>query len=97
MTMGAVVATVAARWAALGAVGAVMLLRSTGSGGGVAEALLVLVMAVIPAASDAIAQTFHPQDLMSVGLICAGIALDLRRRWVLVGVLFGAAFLCLPL
>ncbi len=80
-------------WVVL-AVGAVMLLRSTGSGGGVAEVLLVLVMAVIPAASDAIAQTFHPQDLMCVGLTCAGIALALRRRWVLVGVLFGAAFLC---
>jgi len=76
------------------AVGAVMLLRSSGSGGGVAEALLVLAMAVIPAASDAIAQTFHPQDLMSVGLICAALAQALRRRWVLVGVLFGAAFLC---
>ncbi len=49
------------------AAGAVMLLRSTGAGGGVAEAALVVALAVLPAASDAIAQTFHPQDLMSVG------------------------------
>ncbi len=75
-------------------VGAVMLLRSTGSGGGVVEAVLVGTLAVLPAASDAIAQTFHPQDLMSVGLTCAGMSQALRRRWVLVGVLFGVAFLC---
>jgi hypothetical protein len=80
-------------WVVL-AVGAVMALRATGAGGGVAEALLVGALAVFPAASDAIAQTFHPQDLMSVGLICAGLALALRRRWVWVGVAFGAAFLC---
>jgi hypothetical protein len=49
---------------------------------------------VLPAASDAIAQTFHPQDLMSVGLICAGTSQALRHRWVAVGVLFGLAFLC---
>ena len=29
-------------------------------------------LAALPAASDAIAQTFHPQDLMSVGFACAG-------------------------
>jgi hypothetical protein len=31
---------------------------------------------------------------MSVGLICAGMAQALRRRWVAVGVVFGVAFLC---
>ncbi len=74
--------------------GAVTFLRAAGSGGGVGEALLVVALAVLPAASDAIAQTFHPQDLMSVGLICAGMSQALRRRWMVVGVLFGAAFLC---
>jgi hypothetical protein len=80
-------------WIVLAA-GAVMAVRAAGSGGGVAEALLVGALAVLPAASDAIAQTFHPQDLVSVGLICAGIAQALRRRWVVVGVVFGLAFLC---
>lgn len=79
-------------WVVL-AVGAGMLLRVAG-GGGVAEVVLVLALAVFPSASDAIAQTFHPQDLMSVGLSCAGMAQALRRRWVAVGVLFGVAFLC---
>ncbi len=76
------------------AVGAVMLLRASGAGRGVAEAALVVALAMLPAASDAIAQTFHPQDLMSVGLACAGISQALRRRWVVVGVLFAVAFLC---
>jgi hypothetical protein len=76
------------------AVGAVMLLRSAGAGRGVAEAVLVIGLAVLPPASDAIAQTFHPQDLMSVGLACAGMSQALKRRWVLVGALFGVAFLC---
>ncbi len=76
------------------ATGAVMLLRATGAGRGVGEAMLVVALAVLPAASDAIAQTFHPQDLMSVGLICGGTAQALRRRWVAVGALFAVAFLC---
>jgi hypothetical protein len=80
-------------WVVL-AVGAVMALRAAGAGGTVAEAMLVVALAVFPAASDAIAETFHPQDLMSVGLICAGLALALRARWGWVGVAFGAAFLC---
>ena len=75
------------------ALGAGMLLRASGGGGG-AEALLLLALAVLPTASDAIAQTFHPQDLMSVGFSCAGMSQALRRRWVAVGVLFGVAFLC---
>jgi hypothetical protein len=76
------------------AVGAVMLLRAAGAGRGVGEAVLVFGLAALPAASDAIAWTFHPQDLMSTGLACAGLAQALRRRWVLVGVLFAVAFLC---
>ncbi len=74
--------------------GAVMFLRAAGAGGDVGEAVLVVVLALLPTAADAIAQTFHPQDLMSVGLICAGMAQALKRRWVAVGAVFGVAFLC---
>ncbi|HLN41712.1 MAG TPA: hypothetical protein VK215_04640 [Acidimicrobiales bacterium] len=74
--------------------GVVMLLGSSGAGGGVTEVALVVALAVLPASSDAIAQTFHPQDLMSVGFACAGLSQALRRRWLWVGVLFGVAFLC---
>jgi len=76
------------------ALGAVRLLRAAGAGGGLAEALLVVVLAAAPAASDGIVETFHPQDLVCVGLIGAGLAETLRRRWVVTGVLFGVAFLC---
>jgi hypothetical protein len=80
-------------WVVL-AFGCIRLLRAAGVGGGPAEILLVLVLAAIPAASDGIVLTFHPQDLVSVGLASAGLAEALRRRWVATGVLFGIAFLC---
>lgn len=80
-------------WAVL-ALGCVRLLRVAGAGGGPAEIVLVLVLAAMPAAGDAIIETFHPQDLVCVGLGCAGLAQALRRRWVTTGVLFGVAFLC---
>jgi hypothetical protein len=87
----AVLAIVA--WAVL-ATGCVLLLRAAGAGGGVGEVFLVLALVAAPAASDGIVQTFHPQDLVCVGLSSAGVAAALRRRWVSVGVLFGIAFLC---
>ncbi len=76
------------------AAGCLRLLRVAGAGGGLAEALLVMVLAAIPAASDAVVETFHPQDLVCVGLCAAGLAEALRRRWVATGVLFGVAFTC---
>ena len=80
-------------WVVLSA-GAVMLLGASGAGSGVTESVLLVALAVLPASSDAIAQTFHPQDLMSVGFTCAALSQALRRRWVWVGILFAAAFLC---
>jgi len=74
--------------------GAVALLRSSGRGRSAAELALVVCLAVLPAASDTIVQSFHPQDLMSVGFSCAALSQALRRRWVVVGALFGLAFLC---
>lgn len=76
------------------ALGCIRLLRAAGAGGGPGELVLVIVLAAIPAASDGIVETFHPQDLVCVGLGCAGLAEALRRRWVATGVLFGVAFLC---
>jgi len=76
------------------AFGSVRLLRVAGAGGGWAEALFVMVLAAIPAASDAVVETFHPQDLVCVGLIGVGLAEALRRRWIATGIVFGVAFLC---
>jgi hypothetical protein len=80
-------------WMVLAA-GSVALLRSAGVGEGVGELLLLGALAALPAASDTIAQSFHPQDLMSVGFACMAIAQVFKRRWIAVGVLFGVAFLC---
>jgi hypothetical protein len=80
-------------WVVLAA-GCLRLLRAAGAGGGPVELMLVLVLAATPAASGGIVETFHPQDLVCVGLSCAGLAEALHRRWVATGVLFGVAFLC---
>ena len=80
-------------WVVLAA-GCLRLLRAAGAGGGAVELLLVLVLAAMPAASGGIVETFHPQDLVCVGLTCAGLAEALHRRWVATGVLFGVGFLC---
>jgi hypothetical protein len=74
--------------------GCVRLLRVAGAGRGLAEMLLVTALAVIPAASDGIVQTFHPQDFVAVGLSAAAMGEAMLRRWVTAGVLFGLAFLC---
>jgi len=74
-------------------VGAIMLLRSAGAGGGAGELVLAVALLALPATTDAVAQTFHPQDLVSVGCTCAALSLTLRRRWVPAGVLLGAAFM----
>lgn len=80
-------------WMVLGA-GAVLLLGASGAGGGVGEVLLVGALVALPGTTDAIAQSFHPQDLMCVGFSCAALSQALRRRWFTVGVLFGVALLC---
>jgi hypothetical protein len=74
--------------------GTVLLLRAFRGGKDLEELLLVFAIAMLPTACDAIIQSFHPQDLMCVGLISAGLSQVLRQRWVLVGVLFGCAVLC---
>jgi hypothetical protein len=75
-------------------IGAVALLRSAGRGRSIGELALVLCLAALPAASDTIVQSFHPQDLMSVGFSLAALSQAIRRRWIAVGLLFGVAFLC---
>jgi hypothetical protein len=74
--------------------GAVALLRAAGAGRSVAEMVLVLALAAVPGAQDGVVETFHPQDLVCVGLSAAALACALRRRWLGCGALFGVAFLC---
>jgi hypothetical protein len=75
------------------AFGALALLRASGADSVGREAGLLAFLAFLPAASSAIVQLYHPQDIVSLGLALGGLASTLRRRWVLAGALFGAAVL----
>ncbi len=81
-----------ASWLVL-AVGGLALLRSAAADSVGRQARLLAFLAFLPAASSAIVQLYHPQDIVSLGLALGGLALTLRRRWVVAGVLFGAAML----
>lgn len=59
--------------------------------GPTAGALAFLVL--LPAASSAVVQLFHPQDLVSLALGLLAVAAALRSRWAWAGVLLGFAFL----
>jgi hypothetical protein len=75
------------------AVGSLALLRAGEADSVGRQAGLLAFLAFLPAASSAIVQLYHPQDIVSLGLALGGLALTLRRRWALAGVLFGAAVL----
>jgi hypothetical protein len=79
-------------WLAL-ALGSLALLRAGDADTLANQAGLLAFLVVLPAASSAIVQLYHPQDLVSLGLALAGLAQALHRRWLWAGALFGAAFL----
>gem|GEM_PF-1405773 len=81
-----------ASWLVL-ALGALAVLRAARADSVAREAGLLAFLAFLPAASSAIVQLYHPQDIVSLGLALAGLAQTLRSRWGLAGVLFGAAVL----
>lgn len=81
-----------ASWLVL-AVGGLALLRSADADSVGRQAGLLAFLAFLPAASSAIVQLYHPQDIVSLGLALGGLAFTLRRRWIVAGVLFGAAVL----
>ena len=75
------------------ALGSLALLRAGRADSVGRQAGLLTFLAFLPAASSAIVQLYHPQDIVSLGLALGGLALTLRRRWVLAGAVFGAAVL----
>jgi len=81
-----------ASWLVL-AVGALALLRAARADSLAYQAGLLGFLAFLPAASSAIVQLYHPQDVVSLGLALAGLAQTLQRRWLVAGVLFGGAVL----
>jgi hypothetical protein len=81
-----------AAWLAL-AFGGVLVLRAAGVATAGRTAGFLVFAAVVPSASSAVVQLYHPQDVLSLGAGLAALAVSIRRRYLLAGVLFGLAFL----
>lgn len=75
-------------------VGAQLLVRAVNGRPTVGEVAAGIGLAVLPAASDALIESFHPQDLLAVGFTLVALSQALRRRWVAVGLALGAGVLC---
>lgn len=72
--------------------GVVALLRSAGRGRCGWEALTVVLLALVPPVLMSLHEYFHPQDMVAMGLILAGVACIRRGSWAWAGVLLGLAF-----
>jgi hypothetical protein len=73
------------------AAGFIALLRASGRGRCGWELAGLLLLACLPPVSMSLAEYFHPQDLIAMGLILGGLACALRQRWIWTGILFGLA------
>ena len=81
-----------AAWLVL-AIGCLSLLRAADVDTLGRQVGLLAFLAFLPAASSAIVQLFHPQDIVCLGAAVGALAATLRSRWVVAGALFGAALL----
>jgi hypothetical protein len=71
--------------------GVILLLRATGRGRCAWEPFALSVMACAPPIAMCLAEYFHPQDLVALGLSLAGLACARNDRWIWAGVLLGLA------
>ena len=71
--------------------GAWSLLRAAEADSPARLAALFVFLAFLPAASSAIVQLFHPQDIVSLGFALAALGQTIKGRWVPAGALFGLA------
>jgi len=71
--------------------GVIALLRASGRGRCGWEPTAVVVVACAPPVFMCYENVFHPQDLVAMGLILAGLACVRRSRWIWAGVLLGLA------
>jgi hypothetical protein len=72
-------------------VGVIALLRACGRGRSRWEALTVIVVAVLPIIWAPLLDYFHPQDLVAMGGLLAGLACARRDHWIAAGLLLGLA------
>jgi Dolichyl-phosphate-mannose-protein mannosyltransferase len=78
--------------------GSVALLRACGRGRRRWEPATVILLACLPPVLACVQSTFHPEDLLAVGLVLGAVACACRssdqgtgREWILAGVLVGLA------
>ena len=79
-------------WFALMA-GVIALLRTTGRGRCGWEPATVILVAFLPPVWTCVQSTFHPEDLLALGLALGAVACARRGSWAAAGVLVGLAFL----
>jgi hypothetical protein len=73
-------------------IGAIAVLRTSGRGRCRWEPVALILLAAAPPVFMPILDSFHPQDLLAMGLILGGLAGAFSERWLLAGVLMGLAF-----
>jgi Glycosyltransferase family 87 len=71
--------------------GVITLLRSSGRGRCGWEPLTLILVACTPPVVMCLAQYFHPQDMVALGLALMGLGCVVRQRWLWAGVLLGLA------
>ena len=71
--------------------GIVALLRASGRGRCGWEALALIVAAGAPPVAMCLAEYFHPQDLVALGLALVGLACARKGSWIRAGVFLGLA------
>jgi len=71
--------------------GAVALIRASGRGRSRWEPFSLILLACLPPVQMCLVSFFHPEDLVSMGLILGGLALARRGSWGWAGVLIGLA------
>ena len=72
-------------------VGVIALVRAAGRGRQRWEPLALLMVACTPTAWMCLTYFFHPEDLLALGLILAGVACSLRNQWLWAGISLGLA------
>jgi hypothetical protein len=72
--------------------GVVALLRASGRGRRGWEPLTVLCVAAVPPVLQCLTFYFHPEDVLAMGLILIALALSLRDKWLVAGIVLGMAF-----
>lgn len=78
-------------WLAL-MIGVIAVIRSSGRGRTGWEPLTLVIIACTPPVFMCLQYLFHPQDLLSMGLLLCGVASFQRQRWTLAGIMLGLAF-----